>query len=59
MSNAIVCFNNGYNGGTGPNNILPTTTVLNLVNNGWFNFNNGLSPKPSPGLPAMRPARYR
>ncbi len=38
VSNAIICYFN--NGGTGPNNILPTTTVLNLINNGWFNFNN-------------------
>ncbi len=43
VSNAIVCWENGVNGGTGPNNILPTTTVLNLINNGWFVLNNGVA----------------
>jgi fibronectin-binding autotransporter adhesin len=50
INNAIVCFNNGFNGGNGPNNILPTTTVLNLINNGWFNFNNAVSNQTIAGL---------
>ena len=50
VNNAIVCFNNGYNGGNGPNNILPTMGVLNLVNNGWFDLNNGTSSQTIAGL---------
>ncbi len=50
ISNATVCIANGYNGGTGPNNVLPTTTVLNLVNNGWFVLNNGNANQTIAGL---------
>ena len=34
----------------GPNNILPASTILNLVNNGWFNFNNGSDSQTVAGL---------
>ncbi len=50
MSNAIVLPESANNGGTGPNNILPTTTVLNLVNNGWFNLSNGTASETWAGL---------
>ncbi len=50
VSNAIVLPESGSNGGTGPNNILPTTTVLNLVNNGWFNLSNGTASETWAGL---------
>ena len=48
INNAIVAFQD--NGGTGPNNILPASTVLSLVNSGWFNFNNGASSQTIAGL---------
>ena len=60
VNNAVLAFENGNNGGTGPVNILPTTTVLNLINNGWFNMNNGEPPnKLSRGFRAMRRAFYQ
>ncbi len=46
----MLAFENGNNGGTGPVNILPTTTVLNLINNGWFNMNNGAAQQTIAGL---------
>ncbi len=50
INNATVCFQQGGNGGTGPNNILPVTTVLNLENNGWFVLDNGKSNQQIAGL---------
>jgi autotransporter-associated beta strand protein len=50
INNATVSFLNGGNGGNGPANILPTTTVLTLQNNGWFVFNNGGSTQQLVGL---------
>ena len=48
VNNAVLAWSN--NGGNGPNNILPTSTILNLVNNGWFNFNNAVSNQTVAGL---------
>jgi autotransporter-associated beta strand protein len=50
INNATVSLMNGFNGGTGPANILPTTSVLNLVNNGWFVLNNGTANQTLAGL---------
>jgi fibronectin-binding autotransporter adhesin len=50
VNNAILAFENNNDGGTGPVNILPTTTVLNLFNNGWFNENNGAASQTIAGL---------
>ena len=50
ITNAIVAFQAGGGGGTGPNNALPTTTVLSLTNNGWFDMNNGGSNQTLAGL---------
>ena len=50
ISNAAVSFFNSGNGGTGPANILPTTTVLTLQTNGWFVLNNGASTQQLAGL---------
>ena len=49
INNAIVTFNDGYVA-NGPNNILPASTVLSLVNSGWFNFDNGASNQTIAGL---------
>ena len=48
INNATVSFDN--QGGTGPANILPTASILNLINNGWFVFNNGASNQQLAGL---------
>ena len=49
INNATVSFFNVLNG-NGPANILPSTTVLTLQNNGWFVFNNGGSTQQLAGL---------
>ncbi len=49
INNAIVTVQNTA-AGSGPNNILPTTTVLNLINNGWFNLNNNVADQTIAGL---------
>ena len=48
ISNATVSVFN--TGGAGPNNILPTTTVLNLVSSAWFVLNNNISNQQVAGL---------
>jgi autotransporter-associated beta strand protein len=48
INNATVNVMN--NGGTGPDNVLPTTTVLNLLNNGWFVLDNENSNQALAGL---------
>jgi fibronectin-binding autotransporter adhesin len=48
VNNAVVTVED--TNGTGPNNILPTTTVLNLVNNGWFNLCNNAGNQQLAGL---------
>src|SRR5208283_1642666 len=48
INNATVSVMN--NDGTGPNNVLPSTTVLNLVNNGWFVLDNGATAQTIAGL---------
>ena len=50
INNATVSVMNANNNGAGPANILPTTTVLNLVNNGWFVLNNGVAAQTLAGL---------
>ena len=50
VTNAIVAFQAGANGGVGPNNVLPTTTVLSLTSNGWLDMNNGASNQTLAGL---------
>ena len=47
ISNAVVGFVNGL---TTYNNALPPTTVLNLINHGWFDMNNGGSNQTLAGL---------
>jgi fibronectin-binding autotransporter adhesin len=40
VNNAILEYFAGA-GSASPANVLPVTTVLNLINNGWFNMNDG------------------
>jgi autotransporter-associated beta strand protein len=47
INNAMVASENGFSNGT---NILPTTTVLNLINNGWFVLNQGGASQTLAGL---------
>ncbi len=56
INNAVVSVHN--NNGSGPANILPTTTILNLVNNGWFSINNMTSPQSIMGLTGDATGRY-
>ena len=48
IDNATVGFLNNFGGGFA--NALPTSTVLNLVNNGWFDMNNGAANQTIAGL---------
>ncbi len=51
VSNAIVTAENrAAPNNVGPVNILPATTVLNLINNGWFNMSNGSAAQTLAGL---------
>ena len=47
INNAVVAF---LSGGTNTSNILPATTILNLVNNGWFIIDGGTSSQTVAGL---------